>query len=994
MQKLVRSLFLLASIVLSHRIVAQVYGEPVVSWDFSNGIPQDWIVGINSTTDLAHWEYRGPNTEPNTTVGARGSCSAIAAPIASLTQSNGFVIFDGNHWDDAGTACGAGLGSGVDPAPHTAWLITSEIDFSTISSAVLTFQQQYRHFQTTTKVQISTNQGTTWTDILSNNSGSQSANVEWQSVNISNWAANQPSVQFKFIYSGVYYWWLLDDISVYVPNSNDLILTSAGYTNNPDINGLTSIANLEYDQYPAVFFPTLNFNGTALNVGSFNQTGVRLNSTVVKNETTEVYNQNSAAQTIIAGQSNEFNLAAGFEPDGIGDYTIQLEFRQDSIDEAPLNNSVSLDFSVTPYTYAKDEGPMEGKYIADSFYEQYLCAYGNFFNNPEMNRYCHSVQVGIAEGTELGKQIRAIVYNEAFDSLLATSNVYSVNYADLNELSEERMVYLDFEQPFQMVADSSYLVMVQEIDSVQPFFIARSGKSYGESSLVRYPNINASLISAKSFQVRLSLFAANAQPGCMDTQAMNFEASANIADGSCRYSGCTNEDADNYDSAANFDNGTCVVGGCMNAEAGNYNAFATYDNGTCRFPGCTSSNALNYDPFANDDDGSCRFLFTAIDAIDLTGCPPLTFQIANHNAIESNTICSYAINGTTIAQTCSPNFSYTLDQSGIYTLTYSISLGTATADTSITIEVLPTPSAPVLSYDAQTQYISCSNCANLSCQWFLNEIAINNATATSVAADLFGQTQNGTYTLEITNNQGCGGNSASLEILETSIATSVQSGCAPLSVEFFNTTDTVSSMICTLYSGVSIVEDFSGNSIVTYETPGTYSAELSCTGNSTTSSVALTIEVFDQFIPTLTIDQANGFVVCTNCQNAENLIWNVDGAEIVGGTQQPLGGDVYQIQASNAAGCGGSNLLIVNSATNIEHHGILVFPNPASEKFTVTSQGQATVDVLDITGTIVSSTNLNNSSQHINVTTWAAGMYVLEVTTSSGTTQKKIVIQH
>lgn len=994
MQKLIRSLFLIATLVLSHRMFAQVYGEPVVSWDFSNGIPQDWIVGINSTTDLAHWEYRGPNTEPNATIGARGSCSAIAAPIASVTQSNGFVIFDGNYWDDGGNACGVGLGSGVDPAPHTAWLTTGAIDFSNTASAVLTFQQQYRHFQTTTKVQISTDQGATWTDILNNSSSTQSANVEWKSINISTWAANQPNVQFKFIYSGVYYWWLLDDITVYVPNNNDLLLSTTGYTNNPNVNGLTSIANLEYNQYPLVYLPALNFNASAINVGSNSQTGVSLNSRVIKNDVTEVFNLSSPTQTIQASNTGNFNIPTNYTPNGTGDYTIYFEIQQDSTDDSPLNNLDTLDFKVTPFTYAKDEGPMQDRIIIDNFYDQYLGAFGNFFNNPGVNRYCHSVQAGIAEGTALGKQIRASVYNQSYESLLAVSNVYEVNYADLNEPGEERMVYLDFNSPFQMSADSNYLVMIEEVDSILPFYIARSGKSYGESSLVRYPNINATLISAKSFQVRLSLFAANAQPGCMDTQAMNFEASANIADGSCRYSGCTNEDADNYDSAANFDNGTCVVGGCMNAEAGNYNAFATYDNGTCRFPGCTSANALNFDPSANDDDGSCQFLFTAIDAIDITGCPPLTFQVSNHNTIETNTVCSYAINGTTVAQTCSPNFSYTLDQSGIYTLTYSISLGTATADTSITIEVLPTPSAPVLSYDAQTQYISCSNCANLSCQWFLNGIAINNATASSVAADLFGQTQNGIYTLEVVNSLGCAGNTASIEILEPTIALSLSNGCAPLDVEFFNTTDTVSSMVCTLNSGVSIVDDFSDNTVVTYDTPGTYSAELSCTGNSTTSSVTLTIEVFDQFIPSLTIDQTNGIVVCTNCQNAQNIIWNVDGVEIAGGMQQNLGGDIYQIQASNSAGCGGSNLLIINNTSHTVDKGFVVFPNPASEEFTVTSPGQATIDVFDITGALVLRYNMNNSSQQFNVATWAAGMYVLEITTSSGTTQKKIVIQH
>ena len=42
---------------------------PIWSEDFSNGIPSTWI---NSTVP---WEYRGPSTTPNTSVGSRGAYS-------------------------------------------------------------------------------------------------------------------------------------------------------------------------------------------------------------------------------------------------------------------------------------------------------------------------------------------------------------------------------------------------------------------------------------------------------------------------------------------------------------------------------------------------------------------------------------------------------------------------------------------------------------------------------------------------------------------------------------------------------------------------------------------------------------------------------------------------------------------------------------------------------------------------------------------------------
>ncbi|MBL0316305.1 MAG: hypothetical protein IPP69_11175 [Flavobacteriales bacterium] len=164
MRKICVMLFLLSGLV--SRMTAQVLGEPFIVWDFADGIPSDWQSGINSTTDLAHWEYRGPSTVPDHTVGARGTCSGVAVPIPSQTQSNGFVIFDGNYWDDSGTACGGAIGSGIDPGPHTTWLITPAVDLTSLTGAVLTFQQQYRSYQATTRVDISTDEGNNWTTIL------------------------------------------------------------------------------------------------------------------------------------------------------------------------------------------------------------------------------------------------------------------------------------------------------------------------------------------------------------------------------------------------------------------------------------------------------------------------------------------------------------------------------------------------------------------------------------------------------------------------------------------------------------------------------------------------------------------------------------------------------------------------------------------------------------------------------------------------------------
>ena len=75
------------------------------SEDFQNGIPSDW--SNTESGNIASWEYRGPSTTPDLTIGSRGSCTInfIGEAIQSTTSSNGFIIFDSNYWDNDALPC-------------------------------------------------------------------------------------------------------------------------------------------------------------------------------------------------------------------------------------------------------------------------------------------------------------------------------------------------------------------------------------------------------------------------------------------------------------------------------------------------------------------------------------------------------------------------------------------------------------------------------------------------------------------------------------------------------------------------------------------------------------------------------------------------------------------------------------------------------------------------------------------------------------------------
>jgi hypothetical protein len=741
--------------------------------------------------------------------------------------------------------------------------------------------------------------------------------------------------------------------------------------------------------------PALKFKADILNVGGFAQTGVRLNAKVTKDETTEVYNQSNAPASIASSASANLSINGTFTPStGTGDYEILYTILQDSLDDSPSNNLDSLDFEITTFTLGKDEGPMEDTYIPQEFYDDYQVSCGNFYENKSTIRYCHTVQVGIAEGTAVGKEIRGVVYNETLDTLIGWTQHYAVNYGDLNEPGEERLIYLDFETPFALQADSIYFIAVEELDSILPFYVGRSGKSFGESSLIRYDNINASIVSSKSFMVRLSVLPVSQNPGCTDVQAINYELSALIDDGSCDYPGCTNEDADNFDSDSNYDDGSCVVGGCIDSTAFNFNPFATYQSINCIYRGCTAPIALNYNPQANEDDGSCEFLSAQITAPSLSGCPPFLLRVNNNNEFNAEGLCSYTIDGVEVYNVCSSQFEYTLNEPGFYELTYSISIGNAIADTTVFVEVFETTDQPILTYAPDTHVVTCANCTDEDLTWYFNGVLVAQGAGTSFDTEIDGITQNGVYQLNTTNSLGCSTLSEVISIVQPHLSVSIDQGCAPLTVYFNNLTDTITGLTCSLNTGLSIIDDFTGQAEVVYTDASSYSPSLSCSASSASGSVVTSIIVSNQELPILIVDEGSQSVVCQNASAFTQFTWNIDGTITSGGSSQPLGGDVYQLQAYNADGCGGSNLLIVNNTHEHASADFAVYPNPAHSYIQISNAASGSYRILNSLAQIVWEGGKSNSASVVETINWPSGLYYVLWTDTGITRTTKIEIVH
>jgi Secretion system C-terminal sorting domain len=916
---------LLIGVLFSDIGLAQVLGPVIYQCDFSNGIPSDWTTG--SATGISQWEYRGPNTTPDVSVGARGTCAALAVPISSETQSNGFIIFDSNYWDDGGTICG-GLGTGVDPAPHNAYVAMPSQNFTSFDGVILTFQQQYRHFLDSTIVEVSLNNGSSWTTVFMNQE-SQSSSVEWVNVNLSSIAAGQSNVLIRFHYTGLYYWWLIDDITLYEPNNNDLRLNSAKYTTNGGINSAFPYNDLEYDQYPSAMIPSFVFSSNVSNIGAFDQTNSYLNVKIVKDGLDQIYNQNSPQTNILSGTAVNLAIAAPYLQNNIlGDYDLFFEVDQDEADEFVGNNFDTLNYSITPYSYARDEGACQSLFDGLELFEGYRFEAGNYFQARSFGRVIHGVSVAIGEGTQLGAPIKAVIYKDGFEEIWGESEVHYVNYAEINQIGDEKIVVLPLIDPITTFNDSLYVAMVGNVNSDDDFVICRSGVSPEATSILRYPDANSMLYFLNTPVVRLNIFNSNAIPGCNKPDAANYDATATIEDGTCLYPGCAHADADNYDPNANWDDGSCIIGGCLDVLADNYHPYATYDNQQCQYLGCNDPAANNYDPTSNTNDGSCVYINAYFQVDVVQGCAPLSIMVTNQTILQENSICSYNINDEVVSEECLDNFVYLFTEPGVYTITYTHESGEFFSSYSLDIEVLAAPVTPVLINE--TPLLTCLNCGLESIQWFINENEINNANGINLNIMSDSIVNNGVYHVELTNDFGCISQSNSVTVFQAQLFADAISGCSPLGVNFSNATMEISDLVCSIdFGDLTGLNLFEGEIQHVYALPGDYSAVLTCQDGSN-ESVAL-IEITSGAPTDIDVywNNVTTQVVCSNPNEFETITWYIGNNEYVG--PGPFIDEVgtWTVVGVTPEGCVSSDEVVVTSLDESNVGDLLLYPNPS-----------------------------------------------------------------
>jgi hypothetical protein len=270
------------------------------SYDFSSGIPSTWgntgfynYAGTGTGTIWsAPFEYRGPTTTPSSNNGSRGGYAGSQLPILSTTQSNGFVIFDSDYRNNGGLATDACQTSTC--GLHYATLTTPSINLSGHSQVDLNFAQYYRRFKGTnndwsngpTYIDFSVNNGLTWfgglpiNDHIGGNVSTSRSNQV--SIPIGAYVGGYSNVRIRFRFEGLFYFWMLDDISLTTTPSQRISFFGKEGGLNPEVLLSFTQGQISNGGYPVGQARPLAVDANVWNSGSTTLSNVRLVALVIR----------------------------------------------------------------------------------------------------------------------------------------------------------------------------------------------------------------------------------------------------------------------------------------------------------------------------------------------------------------------------------------------------------------------------------------------------------------------------------------------------------------------------------------------------------------------------------------------------------------------------------------------------------------------------------------------------------------------------------------
>jgi serine protease len=189
----------------------------------------------------------------------------------------------------------------------------------------------------------------------------------------------------------------------------------------------------------------------------------------------------------------------------------------------------------------------------------------------------------------------------------------------------------------------------------------------------------------------------------------------------------------------------------------------------------------------------------------------------------------------------------------------------------------------------------------------------------------------------------------------------------------------------------------SQNPSVTYNSVGTYNAQLIATNSDGSDTILYSNYITVNTPPAAPTIVDNAGTLQSSIIGTGNQ-WYLDGVLIAGATNDtyiPTQGGLYTCTYTDANGCTSTASNTLVSSVSLEDIVInfSVYPNPASEKLIIDAGTtvKATISLMDLSGRIVMSIKMNQSLQQMDVSNLSDGVYMLKIEYAGRSITKKIV---
>jgi hypothetical protein len=310
--------------------------------------PTGWSI-VDNTGNNFNWRWD--------TVGPRGiftspgdDCTVPYSKLSSYSASNGFLMLESDHFNS-----NANCVDFTDISMDAYVQYDAGIDMSNVNGVYISFTEMNRfcclnNESSSAFVEISVDGGTTWTSFsVIEEMSVGSGNPNYTEINLTDVAAGQNNVKFRFHQIGLtHYYWLIDDVKFIEPHDYDMAMID--YWNDYiEYSEPTTTYDFQEGFYAYPWFLVQEFKGfhaAVYNYGINDMSNVDYEVVIFKDQVIQQTYTTTHESTITSGAYDTLHMLQNWTPTETGDYIIEHNVTH-SNESFIYNNFINTELNIT-----------------------------------------------------------------------------------------------------------------------------------------------------------------------------------------------------------------------------------------------------------------------------------------------------------------------------------------------------------------------------------------------------------------------------------------------------------------------------------------------------------------------------------------------------------------------------------------------------------------------------------------------------------------------